>query len=39
MNPGKRPGSQKIVLYCLGLRKQNPGLREVDLVGIQSYER
>ena len=26
-----RSNSQQIVSYCLGLRIQNPGLREVDL--------
>ena len=26
-----RFNSQQIVLYCLGLHTQNPGLREVDL--------
>ena len=26
-----RSSSQQIVSYCLGLRTQNPGLREVDL--------
>ena len=26
-----RSNSQQIVSYCLGLRTQNPGLREVDL--------
>ena len=26
-----RSNSQKIISYCLGLRPQNPGLREVDL--------
>ena len=26
-----RFNSQQIVSYCLGLRTQNPGLREVDL--------
>ena len=26
----KRPNSQQIVSYCLGLHTQNPGLREVD---------
>ena len=30
-NPGRRSNSQPIVLYCLGLHMQNPGLREVDL--------
>ena len=30
-NPGKRSNSQQIVSNCLGLRAQNPGLREVDL--------
>ena len=30
-NPEMRSSSQQIVLYCLGLRTQNPGLREVDL--------
>ena len=30
-NPKIRFNSQQIVLYCLGLRTQNPGLREVDL--------
>ena len=27
----KRSNTQQIVSYCLGLRTQNPGLREVDL--------
>ena len=27
----KRSNSQQVVLYCLGLRTQNQGLREVDL--------
>ena len=26
-----RLNSQQIVSYCLGLRTQNPGLKEVDL--------
>ena len=26
-----RSNSQQIVSYCIGLRTQNPGLREVDL--------
>ena len=30
-NPEMRFNSQKIILYCLGLRTQNPGLREVGL--------
>ena len=30
-NPEMRFNSQQIVLYCLGLHTQNPGLREVDL--------
>ena len=30
-NPEMRFNSQQIVSYCLGLRTQNPGLREVDL--------
>ena len=30
-NPEMRSNSQQIVSYCLGLRTQNPGLREVDL--------
>ena len=30
-NPEKRSNTQQIVSYCLGLRTQNPGLREVDL--------
>ena len=30
-NPEMRLNSQQIVLYCLGLCTQNPGLREVDL--------
>ena len=30
-NPEIRFNSQQIVLYCLGLHTQNPGLREVDL--------
>ena len=29
--PQKRSNAQQIVLFCLGLRTQNPGLREVDL--------
>ena len=29
--PEMRFNSQQIALYCLGLRTQNPGLREVDL--------
>ena len=30
-NPEMRSNSQQIVSYYLGLRTQNPGLREVDL--------
>ena len=30
-NPETRSNSQQIVLYYLGLCRQNPGLREVDL--------
>ena len=30
-NPEIRSDSQQIVSYCLGLRTQNPGLKEVDL--------
>ena len=30
-NPEMRSNSQQIGSYCLGLRTQNPGLREVDL--------
>ena len=30
-NPEIRFNSTQIVSYCLGLRTQNPGLREVDL--------
>ena len=30
-NPEIRFNSQQLVSYCLGLRIQNPGLREVDL--------
>ena len=30
-NPEMRSNFQHIVSYCLGLCKQNPGLREVDL--------
>ena len=30
-NPEMRFNSQQIILYCLGLRTQKPGLREVDL--------
>ena len=30
-NPEMRFKFQQIVSYCLGLRTQNPGLREVDL--------
>ena len=30
-NPEIRFNSHEIVLYCLGLRTENPGLREVDL--------
>ena len=30
-NPEMRFSSQKIVSYCLGIGKQNPVLREVDL--------
>ena len=30
-NPEMRFNSQQVVLYCLGLHTQNPGLREVDL--------
>ena len=30
-NPEMRSNSQQIVSYCLGLRTQNPSLREVDL--------
>ena len=30
-NPEMRFDFQQIVSYCLGLRTQNPGLREVDL--------
>ena len=30
-NPKMRFNSQQIVSYCLGLRTQNPGLRELDL--------
>ena len=30
-NPEKRSNSQQIVLYCLGIRTQKPGLREADL--------
>ena len=30
-NPEMRFNSQQIVLYCLSLHTQNPGLREVDL--------
>ena len=29
--PANKFNSQQIVSYCLGLRTQNPGLREVDL--------
>ena len=30
-----RLNSQQIVSYCLGLRTQNPGLKEVDLESSQ----
>ena len=30
-NPEMRFNSQQIISYCLGLRTQNPGLRESDL--------
>ena len=30
-NPEMRFNSQQIVLYCLGLCTQNPGLREVEM--------
>ena len=30
-NPEMRFNSQQIVWYCFGLRKQNPGLRELHL--------
>ena len=30
-DPEMRLNSQQIVSYCLGLRTQNPGLKEVDL--------
>ena len=30
-NPEMRSNSQQIISYCLGIRTQNPGLREVDL--------
>ena len=35
-NPEMRFNSHQIVLYCLGLRTQNPGLREVDLEPSQT---
>ena len=31
IQPGKIKESRNDVLYCVGLHKQNPGLREVDL--------
>ena len=31
INPEMRSNFQQIVLYCLGLCTQNPGLKEVDL--------
>ena len=30
-NPEMRSNFQQIVVYCLGLHTENPGLREVDL--------
>ena len=30
-NPEKRSNFCQVLLYCVGLRTQNPGLREVDL--------
>ena len=48
-NPEMRLKFQQIISYCLGLRTQNPGLREVDLepspktgsdkINIQKYRR